>query len=880
MFIGRVVRRLRMLAGRGQAQRDLDDEIRLHLELLERQQRERGVPPAQARAAARRRFGNPLTVAEDARDALGVRWLDDLRQDVRYGVRTLVKERRFAVSALATLALGIGATTAIFSVVSGLVLRPLPFANPDRLVVVHGVSPLAPRDALSNAGTYHQDSTSFAALAGYEVGARYLRDAGGADRVMTTRAEREFFAVLGVPPMSGRTFDASDPPNVAVISERFWRRRLDGQPSVLGSALALDGEPVTVIGIMPESFQFPYGAGSLLPGVAAQTRTDLWMPFPKPLGLGSRIGNVIGRLKPDVSIDAAQSELTMIARRLESEDPARNTGRGVRIVPLAAAVVTPAIRRVLYLLFGAVGLVLALACANVTNLSLARLTLRSREVAIRSALGARRLRIVRQLLTESVLLSLAGGAIGLALAWWGTARLMLFAAPYIPRSAEVGIDWRVFAFLFATCAVTGAVMGIAPALIAARRDARAALQESATQTTASRAQRWLRDGLVVAEVAVALMLAIGAAVLIRELIRLRQTDSGMETRNVITFHLGHRMISRGREAPYVEDVRPFFEIEARVAQLPAVRGAGFTQLLPLQNWGWTSSARDFRVRGAAPQTVEFPIQLRYVTPGYFRAHGIPIVKGREFTAADGREAPMVILINETLARRYFGDRDPVGAETTRGIVAGVVRDVRQVHLDRASEPEVYYHIAQNWAQVSELGMTLVVRTEDRPEAIIDAVRSIVRDVNPNLAIFNIKTMERVVAESLSDFTLYLSLLAGFAGLALVLAASGTYGVISCAAMSRMREFAIRMALGADRGRVMRLVVLQGAGLAAAGIAAGTLGAFLASPLLRNFPVTVSPPDALTTLPAALVLGAIALAASVVPARRAAGADPMTVLRNE
>jgi putative ABC transport system permease protein len=550
------------------------------------------------------------------------------------------------------------------------------------------------------------------------------------------------------------------------------------------------------------------------------------------------------------------------------------------VVPLSEAVIAPQIRRVLFLLFGAVALVLALACANVTNLSLARMTMRSREVAIRSALGAARFRIVRQLLTESVVLSLAGGAIGLALAWWGTNRLMQLAAPHLPRATDVGIDWRVFAFLFVTCAVTGAVMGIAPALIASRRDARAVLQESGTQTTSSRTQRWLRDGLVIAEVAVALVLAIGAAVLIRELIRLRHTDSGMETRNAITFHLGHRMIARGREGPYPEDIRQFYEIEDRVARLPGVRAAGFTQLLPLQNWGWTSSTRDFRIRGEAPQSVEFPIQLRFVTPGYFRAQGTPIVKGRGFTAADTRDAPMVIVINETLARRFFGDRDPVGAETTRGIIAGVVRDVRQVHLDRPAEPEVYYAVAQNWSQISDLGMTLVVSTQDRPEPLIDSIRSIVREVNPNLAIFNIKTMERVVADSLSDFTLYLSLIACFAALALVLAVSGAYGVISCVAMSRMREFAIRMALGADRGRVMQLVVARGVALALAGVGVGTLAAYVAAPLLRGLPVSVRPPDAVTIVPLAVALGLIATAASVVPARRASRVDPMAVLRKD
>jgi hypothetical protein len=354
----------------------------------------------------------------------------------------------------------------------------------------------------------------------------------------------------------------------------------------------------------------------------------------------------------------------------------------------------------------------------------------------------------------------------------------------------------------------------------------------------------------------------------------------MQTRNVITFHVGHRMVSRGPERPFDEDVRPFLEIEDRVSRLPGVRAAGFTQLLPLQNWGWTSSTRDFRVRGEASQPLDFPIQLRYVTPGYFRAHGIPIVKGRGFTSADSRAAPMAILINQTLARRYFGDRSPVGAETTRGTIVGVVGDVRQVHLDRSSEPEIYYAMAQNWSQLSELGMTLVVNTYGRPEASVDAVRSIVRDVSPTLAVFNIKTMERVVADSLSEFTMYLSLIGCFAVLALVLSISGTYGVISYAAMTRVREFAIRMALGADRAGVMKLVLARGVMLAAVGIALGTVAALLAAPLMGSFPVSVRPPGFLIVASISSLVGASAVWAGMAPALRAAKTDPATVLRNE
>jgi predicted permease len=710
-------------------------------------------------------------------------------------------------------------------------------------------------------------------LVGYTAGARYLRRGDALERVMTVRADADFFTMLGVPAMRGRTFDASDRPDVAVVSASFWERRLAGDPAAIGATLILDDEPVTVIGVMPASFQFPYGAASLLPGVAAEARTDVWLPLPADTRPVTRLADVTARLKPGVTMAAAEAELKAIARRLETALPDAHGGRTVYLEPLADAVLAPPVRRALFLLAAAVGLLLALACANVANLTIARLALRRREMAVRAALGAGRVRLARQFLTESLLLSLAGGLLGAALAWWGTASLLQLAAPHVPRLLEVAIDWRVFAFLLAACAVVAALVGLAPAALAARGNPRAALQETGGHATAGVTERRLRDGLVIAEVALACLLAIGAAMLVRELVRLRETDAGMTTDRVATIHLGHR-------ATPDSDPRQFYAIADRVAALPGVEAAGFTQLLPLQNWGWYANSGDFAVRGRAPVRPVFQIQLRYVTPGYFDALGIRIERGRGFTAADTRGAPGVIVINRALAARIFGDDDPIGRETSRGTIVGVVADVRQVHLDQPAEPELYYPAAQNWSQLSELGMTLVVRTQTRPEPIIEPVRSVVRAVAPHLSVFNVKTMEQVVAESLSEFTLYLSLLAGFAVLAVVLAMTGTYGVIACLASARAREFAIRVALGADRGEVLRLVLRQTALLAALGLAAGVAAALVASPLVAGLPVTVRPPGAATIAPVVLFIATIALAASLAPARRAARVDPTTALRTE
>jgi putative ABC transport system permease protein len=801
--------------------------------------------------------------------------LNDLIQDLRYALRGLLAHKGFAAAAITTLAIGIGANTAIFSVVNGVVLRPLPFANPDRLVSLYG-TPTTRGEAVDDLDDYRQQSTSFEGLTSCDISARYMLGPNGAERVMTVRAERNLFPLLGVAPIAGRAFGPDDPPTVAVISDDFWRQRLNGAPSAIGQSIALDGDAVTIIGVMPGSFQFPYSAASLLHGAASETRTDLWMPldvYVNPTGrVRTRSGNVTGRLKANVSIEQAAAELAVMSQRREAESPDPNGARGVRIEPLANTVVGASVRRPLFVLFGAAGIVLLLACVNVTNLSLVRATLRRREVAVRAALGAGSSRLIRQFLAESLLLALAGGLAGIALAWWGTKLLVLTAGTELPRWREVGFDWHVFLFLLAACFVTSVAFGITPALVALRTDPQSVLQGSGGHNTMGVGLRRLRDGLVAAEVALAFALAVGGVLLARELIRLQRTDTGMVSRNVLTFHLGARIAGSGG---------PFYDIADRVAQLPGVRAAGFTQVLPLQNWGWSANSAGFVIRGRPPApSPPATFQLRYVTPGYFQALGIPIRKGRAFTEGDNRDAPRVILMNETLARAYFGADDPIGAETPRGTIVGVVGDVRQVSLDQSSEPELYYPIAQNWSQLLDLGMTLVVSTRDRPENSINAIRAAIHDASPNQAIFNVKTMDDVIGDSLSAFTLYLWLMAGFAALSIALAITGTYGVMSHVATSRTREFAIRVALGAGRTRVTRLMATQAIRLTAFGLAGGGVIALAAAPLLQSLPVTVRPPDASTLVAVALVIAIVAMAAGLAPALRASGVNPMRALRDE
>lgn len=865
--------RLRAFLFRASEERELDEELRFHLEKAVEANLRKGMSGEEALRQARFALGSVELYKEEARDAWSLGFIEHLGRDMRHAVRGVLKHRSFTAACLTMFAVGIGPTAAIFSAVNGLVFRPLPFVAPDRLVQMYGSSGLTrERDAVMRLDDMRRQSASFDGLAGYEVGARYLSVAGGFERVMVVRAERDFFPLLGVPPISGRTFGPDDAPDVVVVGEAFWRQRLDADPSVIGTSIHLDDRSLTVIGIMPSSFQFPYHAASLLQGVATETRTDVWLPLEPPLRPSGRIANVVGRLKPAVSLERAEAELARITGHLAAEYPDDYGDRGVHLAQLSEAVVSPGVRRPLFLLFGAVGLVLVLTCANVANLALVRATLRDREVAVRLAIGASRLRLAQQSLAESLVLSLVGGLIGLAVAWQGSRWLMRLASARIPRAHEVSLDWRVFLFLLVICLLTAALVSLAPILVAVRKDVRSVLGQAGERGTMSTGQRRMRDGLVIAEVALACVLAVAAAVLIRETVRLRNVDTGMVIRNVVTLHVG-------QSAAHGGDGGKYYEIANRVTRLPGVLAAGFTQLLPLQSWGWTSSSSDFILRDGPPaEHPEFSIELRYVTPGYFEALGIP-VRGRVFGERDDAEAPPVILINESLARRYFGDTDPVGTEMNRGTIIGVVTDVRQVSLDAPASPEIYFPIAQNWSQVSELGMSLVVRTDGPPERWIAAIRSAVRDVDAGQAIFRVRTMDQLVEESMSGLTLYLLVLGSFAGLALILAIGGTYAVISYITSSRSREFAIRSALGADAGHVMRHVLGRASVLVVTGLGLGAFGAIAATPLLRDMTVNVHPPGA-ALFYVVIVIGLVAIAACIVPARRAGGVESMSVLRRE
>jgi putative ABC transport system permease protein len=533
-----------------------------------------------------------------------------------------------------------------------------------------------------------------------------------------------------------------------------------------------------------------------------------------------------------------------------------------------AETIVGSVRRQLLVLLGAVGLVLLMACANVANLVLVRASTRSREIAVRAAIGAGRLRLVRQFLTESTLLAMAGGALGLALVKWGTPFVLTISASKIPRIADIGVDWRVFAFLLIVSLVSGIGFGLVPALTASRTDLQGTLKGDAGLGGTGPFFRRFRDALAAAEVALAFMLLIGAGLLVREFLRLRSTDTGMSTANVLTMHLAPNLTARA-----------CYDLVPQIEALPGVRAAAFAQMLPLQSWGWNAT---FSIAGQPPlPRSERPvIELRYVTPGYFTALGIPLRWGRVFTEADTEAAPRVVIVNEALARRYLGDADPIGLRTDRGTIVGVVGDVRQAGLDRPTLPDLYYPIAQNVSQVRDLGMSLIVSTQVPPATLAAPTRELIRRADPNLAVFGIKTMDEVVEESLSETNLYTWLVGSFAALALILSCAGIYGVMSYAVASRTREFGIRLALGEDGASVQRRVLWHATILVAVGLGVGFCGVFVSTRFLESLIVGAGRLQPLTIAAAGGLLAAVALVACLMPARRAARVDPMRALRQD
>lgn len=867
---------------------DVDDELAFHMEMLEAEYVGQGMEPEAARQAARRRFGEYATVEHACLRIRGERetmirrseWFGALGQDLRYVVRTLRKSPGFTIASVLVLALGLGANTAIFTVANAVVLRPLDYAEPDRIVRIFetylsGGDVREGSVSIPNFEDWRSQARSFEALAiaGHPESVT-LQGRGDPEQLSVVPVGSDLFPLLGVQPMVGRYFaPGEDEPGAApvvVLSDHAWRTRFGANPGILGSTLTLNGEAHTVVGVMPADFRFPAGA----------TPRDAWMPLrPSPdwATRGMHAYVVLGRLASGVSLDAAQREMAGIAEAISRDFPGQQEGRSASVRMLHETVVGR-VQPMLLVLLGAAALVLLIACANAAGLLLARSITRRREVAIRTALGATRGRVVRQFLAESLTLAGLGAALGLALAWVSLRAITVAGGPLLPRASEIDVDPRVIAFLLAITALTGAVFGLVPALQAARIDVQGQLRESGRQNSGARGAQAFRGTLVVAQIALSIVLLVGAGLLMRTFVALLGVETGVAAEQVLTMKLGDPGDRYESNAAAISGFyAPMLE---RVRSLPGVHDAGMINLLPLEEWG---NSGGFEVVGSQyASEAESPYaEIRVVSPGYFAAMEIPLLRGRDFAREDDLGTLPVALVNEALAQRYFPGEDPVGRRLRRGderiTIVGVVGSVRQAGLDREPLPELYIPSTQ---LASTREMSLVVGTRTEPMALAPVVRGAIREIAPQQVVYAIQPMRRIVAESFSDRRLALWLLGTFAVVAMTLAVTGIYGVISYSVAQRAREFGIRLALGADPDRVSRMVVWQGARLAAIGIAIGLPAAYLITRLMAGMMYGVGVADAPTYVGVALALGAVALLASYVPAQRAARVSPSEAFRSD
>lgn len=866
---------------------DVEAELLFHLDMVTEELVRQGWAREAARFEAARRFGDVEGTkrycrALDERKETRMRWTEGLKeigQDLRYAGRQLWKSPGFTLVAVLTLALGTGATTAIFSIVQGVLLQPLPFKEPERLVRAYQVVDGQP-DTFSvlNFLDWRAQSKSTAAAAAIDSTTLNLTGEGGEpERLRGVAVSASFFSVLGVQPLAGRTFapdeDRAGAPRVTVISEDLWRRRFGADPGVVGRPVTLSGQPYTVIGILADEHRYP-------------DKIDLWIPFElseaetRPDNRGALYLDGIARLAPGVSIEQADAEADAIGRRLAQQYPESNTGYSFGVASLQEDIVGD-VRTPLFILLGAVVFVLLIACVNVANLLLVRAAAREGEVAVRAALGASRARIVRQLLTESLTLAVVGGALGAVLASWLIRMLVVLAPDRIPRLEEVGLNAPVLLFTLGVTLLTGFLFGLVPALQASRPDLQETLKEG-TRGTRGRAGSRARGALVVVETALAVILLAGAGLLIRSFDKLQRVELGFRPEGAVTFSLS---LPR---AKYEEDsqIRAFAaSLMESMKQLPGVTAAGAVYPLPLSGTTFTIS---FEVEGRPKgRPGEEPaMRVALVTPDYYRTMGIPLLRGRVFTERDRKDSPRVAILTQSAARQYFPGEDPLGKKIVLGWnvdgvfqggeVVGIVGDFKQSTIEGEPEPEIFLP----YEQTSVGALAVVLRSDQDPAAVAAAVRREVRRLDPDLPLYNLQTLEELVGKSVSRPRFYMLLLGLFAAIALLLAAIGIYGVISYTVRQRTQEIGIRMALGATQRRVLGMVVRQGLLLALLGSVVGLAGALVMTRGMANLLYGVSSTDPATLAGVGLVLLLVAAFASYLPARRAAEIEPQLAIRGE
>jgi putative ABC transport system permease protein len=793
-------------------------------------------------------------------------------RDVRYAVRQLARTPGFTLVAVLTLGLGIGATSAIFTVVNGVLLRPLPYPNPDSLVRVHEILQKFGRFAVAPANFFdwRQQNTVFERIAAFNSTGATLNANDGPQRINGGLVSWDTFELLGVSPALGRSFraeeDAPGKDSVIVLSHGMWQRRFDGDPNVLGRSITLNGAPVTVIGVMPAGFAFV-------------GESEFWRPLainPAKASRGAHFLAVIARLKPGVTKQQAHAEMRTIAERLGVQYPATSANETAEVIGLHDNVVEN-VRPALLTLLAAVGVVILIACANVANLLLVRASVRGKEIAIRSALGAGRRRLVMQMLTESLILAGGGGAIGLLIAYWTIRPIQTLSAGSIPRAAGISIDLNVLAFAVLVSILTGLFFGLAPAWQASRATIGSVLKEGGRAST-SASGRWVRNGLLVAEVAMSIVLLVGAALLLRSFYRLVNVDPGFKPENVLSFRVALP------NSQYPEDhqrIAFFNRLIERLEALPDVVAAGTTQAMPMIG----DYILSFTIQGRpTPKPNEEPsANYRSIAPHFFHAMGIPLLRGRPFTAQDGETSPMVAIVDQAFVDRHFPTEDPIGqginiGNGTDGFyqIVGVVGAIRQASLEEKPVPTMYVPYPQGVFSA----MTVVARTKGDPSGLAAAARQTVRDIDNALPAFAMRPLATVVSDSVAQRRFSMLLLVAFAGIALFLAAVGLYGVVAYTVSQRTQEIGLRMAIGAQRGHVLRLVVGGGMKLAMIGVAIGIAAALGLANVVAAMLFQVTPFDPASYSATATVLLAVAALACYVPARRAMRVDPIVALREE
>ena len=872
--------RLRALFRSEAHARELDTEIDLHLTLDAMQRSDAG---ADAPYAARRRFGNVTRYKEHARAMSGSGFFDTLRQDVRFARRTLRQSPTFTIVAVLTIALGIGATAAIFSVVKAVILNPLPYPDAHRIVAVWMSNPLLnlPQDIHSypNLMDLRSQNRTLSHLGAYREAGVNVTGAGEPQRVIAGLLSVDAYEAVGVRPMVGRfvgpEHESADNDGVVVISHGFWRSQFGGAQDVVGKDLEINGRKRTIIGVMPQRYAFP------------SERTQLWLPLVvSPALREARFSfafPAVGRIAPNISLEAARADLATIAARLGEQYP-NNRDYGVTVTPLPEQVVGPTLRSALWIVLGAVTVVLLIACANVANLLLSRATAREREVTVRMALGASGSRLVRQLLTESVLLSILGGVAGVFLAWAGLSVLRGLAPTDLPRMSEVRIDIVVLAVTAAATIATGVLFGMFPAMQLSGTSLAGALRDGGRTGTSNRTSMRVRHGIVAAQLGAVVVLLTAAGLLTRTFIGLQRVELGFEPGNVLAADIpltGARYGQPGQASVFYDAL---FE---RLRATPGVRSAGTVTTMFLSR---TPNSTGITVEGRDPRPEDKEVTFDVASAGFFDAIGARLVAGRSFTAADREGAPLVAVINEQMARYYWPNTEAVGRRFFQGqgaplpdttqnqwiTVVGVVADMRRTGLDMPVREETFMAHAQN----PTLRNTLMVRTAGDPLSAGQHVRDAVRALDPNQPVSNVRTLQADLSGLLAQRRFNAVLVGAFAILALLLAMIGAYGVTAYLVAQRTKEIGVRMALGAEPSRVTRLVVLNGLKVAAVGVAGGVVASFFAARLASSLLHGVSPHDPITLVAAPLTMLVVVALANYVPARRAARVDPLMALRQE